>query len=82
MESVYDWVTLALFAGLIVLFLQRSAAERPSDSLVYYLIAGAGLAGVNQLGNHDMHFLAILGLVVVLAFIQWRLKPLSGWKAE
>ena len=24
METVYDWVTVAIFAGLIVLFLQRS----------------------------------------------------------
>jgi len=72
---VYDWVTVGLFAALIVLFLQRSAAERPSDSLLHYLIAAVGLAVVNQLGNHELHLLAVLGLVGVLAFIQWALKP-------
>lgn len=81
MKTVYDWITVALFAGLIVLFLQRSSAERPSDSLLHYLVAGVGLAGVNQLGNQEMHLLAIIGLILVLAFIQFTLKPLSGWKA-
>lgn len=28
METVYDWVSLAIFAGLIVLFLQRSTGDR------------------------------------------------------
>ena len=27
MEFVYDWVTVAIFAGLVVLFVQRSTAE-------------------------------------------------------
>lgn len=79
MESVYDWVTVALFAGLIVLFLQRSSSEQPSDSLWHYLAAGIGLAAVNQLGNNDQHLLAVLVLVGVFAFVQVTIKPLSGW---
>ncbi len=78
METVYDWVTLGLFAGLIVLFLQRSSAEEPSDSLVHYLIAGVGCAIVNYIGNEGNHVAAIIGLVGVLAFIQWKLKPLGA----
>ena len=78
MQTVYDWVTLGIFAGLIVLFLQRSTAEEPSDSLLHYLIAGVGCAIVNYLGNEGMDVAAIIGLVGVLAFIQWKLKPLSG----
>jgi len=78
MQTVYDWVTLGIFAGLIVLFLQRSTAEEPSDSLLHYLIAGVGCAIVNYLGNEGMHVAAIIGLVGVLAFIQWKLKPLSA----
>lgn len=80
METVYDWVTVALFAGLIVLFLQRSSADRPSDRLLHYLIAAAGFAGVNQLGNHGYHVLAVIGLIGILAFIQFTLKPMAGWK--
>ena len=77
MQTVYDWATLGIFAGLIVLFLQRSTAEEPSDSLLHYLIAGVGCAIVNYLGNEGMDVAAIIGLVGVLAFIQWKLKPLS-----
>lgn len=78
METVYDWVTLAIFAGLIVLFLQRSASEEPGDRLLHYLVAGAGLAVVNYLGNEENHVAAVLGLLAVLAFIQVTLKPLRG----
>ena len=77
METVYDWITLAIFAGLIVLFLQRSASENPRDSLVHYLIAGVGLAVVNYLGNEENHLVAVVALVGVLAFIQWALKPID-----
>lgn len=76
METVYDWVTLAIFAGLIVLFLQRSASEQPGDRLLHYLIAGAGLAVVNYLGNEENHLLAVIVLLAVLAFIHVTLKPL------
>ena len=27
METPYDWLTVGIFAGLIVLFMQRSTAE-------------------------------------------------------
>lgn len=81
MNTIYDWVTVALFAGLIVLFLQRSSAERPKDHLFHYLIASVGFAGVNQLGNHDYHLLAVLALVAVLAFIHFMLKPFEGWRS-
>lgn len=77
MKTVYDWVTLAIFAGLVVLFLQRSAAEVPQDRLLHYLIAGAGCAGVNYLGNQGMHLPAIIALVALLAFIQLTLKPIK-----
>lgn len=77
METVYDWITLAIFAGLIVLFLQRSASENPGDSLFHYLIAGVGLAVVNYLGNEENHLVAVIALVGVLAFIQRTLKPLD-----
>ncbi|MCL6730115.1 XrtV sorting system accessory protein [Sphingomonas hankyongi] len=78
MHTVYDWVTIAIFAGLLVLFLHRSSDEAPRDKLVHYLIAGAGCATVNYLGNEGMHLLAVLGLAGVLAFIQLTLRPLGA----
>ncbi|WP_118857264.1 XrtV sorting system accessory protein [Sphingomonas mesophila] len=81
METVYDWITVAIFAGLVVLFLQRSASEQPGDSLVHYLLAGVGLAFVNYLGNEENHLAAVIALVGVLAFIQWTLRPLDSAKS-
>ena len=53
METVYDWVTVAIFAGLVVLFLQRSSAEtEPRDSIWQYLAAAIGCAVANYLGNN------------------------------
>jgi hypothetical protein len=82
MKSVYDWVTVAIFAGLLVLFLQRSMAPEDTaeqDSIVTYLIAGVGCAIANYLGNKGMDIPAILLIVVTLAFVVRFLKPFGGW---
>ena len=77
METVYDWVSLAVFAGLIVLFLQRSTSERQEKdaSLLLYLAAGVGCAVANYLGNNGQHVVAILLLAATIAFIIFYLKP-------
>jgi hypothetical protein len=77
METVYDWVTLAIFAGLVVLFLQRSTADQSQKdaSLFYYLGAGVGCAAANYFGNHGQDAAAILLIVAALAVIFFILKP-------
>ena len=77
METMYDWVSLAIFAGLIVLFLQRSTGEHVEKdaSLIYYLGAGVGCAVADYLGNHGQDIVAILLLVATMAFIVFFLKP-------
>jgi hypothetical protein len=77
METIYDWVSLGIFAGLIVLFLQRSTSDRGEKdvSLLYYLGAGVGCAAVNYLGNNDQQVLAIAALVATIGFIFFFLKP-------
>ena len=84
METPYDWITIGIFAGLIVLFMQRSTAENRTvhDPLWMYLVAGAGCAVANYIGNKDMHMLAILAIVLTVAFIFHFLKPFSGWKSS
>ena len=54
MDTIFDWMSLAIFAGLIVLFLQRSTSEqRGKDvSLLYYLVLASGCAVANYFGNH------------------------------
>lgn len=87
METVYDWVTVAIFAGLVVLFMQRSSSPDPSDSLWQYLIASVGCATANWLGNRALklgdatsHLLAIAVLMGTLFFIYRVLKPFDNFK--
>ena len=83
METPYDWLTILVFAGLIVLFLQRSQGE-PRDELWQYLVAAIGCAGTNYLGNEAIknnalpyHFAAIALGFSTLAFIWYILQPFS-----
>lgn len=79
METVYDWVTLAIFAGLIVLFLQRSVSDRAEKdvSLLYYLAGGVGCAAANYFGNEGQHIIAVLILAATVAFVIFFLKPFN-----
>ena len=51
MENVYDWITVAIFVGLAVLFLQRSSEEEPRDKIYHYAPPAIGCAIANYLGN-------------------------------
>ncbi len=84
METPYDWITVGIFAGLIVIFLQRSVGEgEPQDSIWHYLPPAIGCAISNQLGNAALkedgsalfHLGGILGIVAVLAYIWYVIKP-------
>ena len=79
MDTVYDWLSLAIFAALIVLFLQRSTSEhREKDvSLLYYLGAGIGCAVANYVGNKGHDIVAVAILMGTLAFIAFFLKPFN-----
>lgn len=84
MQTVYDWATMIVFAGLIVLFLQRSQGE-PRDQLWQYLVAAVGCAATNYLGNEGVrltdttyHIAAVALGLATLAFIFVVLKPLDG----
>jgi hypothetical protein len=81
METPYDWSTIAVFAGLIVLFLQRSQGA-PRDHLWQYLVAAVGCAITNYFGNEALklensgyHIAAIATGLATLAFIWIALRP-------
>jgi hypothetical protein len=79
-QTVYDWLTIAIFAGLITLFLQRSSADEPKDKLYQYFPPAIGCAVANYLGNHDQDVIAILVIVAVAVYVWYVLKPLAHWK--
>lgn len=78
METVYDWVTIALFAGLIVIFLQRSVGHEEvedKDSIWLYMPPSVGLAAANYVGNEGYGLVAWLMIAGVCIFIQLVIKP-------
>lgn len=85
METPYDWITVGIFAGLIVLFMQRSTSENSDDiddPLWMYLAAGVGCAVANYIGNEGQHVLAIIAILATLAFVYHFLKPFRWPRAD
>jgi hypothetical protein len=78
MSTIFDFITLAIFAGLVVLFLQRSVGEAPpQDRLWQYLVASVGCAAANYIGNAGWPIPAIVVIVTTLAFIHYVLRPFA-----
>ena len=75
METVYDWLTVAFFSALVVLFLQRSAMDDPPDTIWHYMPPAIGCAVANWLGNEGYAFPAIGVLVAAMAYVWYVLKP-------
>jgi hypothetical protein len=77
MNTPYDWLTVAIFAGLTVLFLNRSVMDNPPDKVISYLPPAIGCAVVNYLGNEGMHLPAIVVLVIVGGYVVRVLNPFA-----
>ena len=78
METVFDWLTVGIFAGLVVLFLQRSVSPGPArDLILHYVPPAIGCALANYLGNNDQEVLAIAILAAVVVYTFLVLKPFS-----
>jgi hypothetical protein len=77
-ETVYDWITVAIFGGLVVLFLHRSVQpEEPQDTILHYLPPAVGCAVANWFGNPPQNqglvsFLIVLGVAIYVVLV---LKP-------
>ena len=84
METIYDWASMAVFAGLIVLFLQRSMAPgEPQDHILQYLPPALGCAFANYVGNKGQGLLSwqsILAGVILLAVLGYILHILKPFK--
>ena len=74
METVWDWITIIAFAGLVTLLLQRSSEDEPSDKLWQYLPPAIGCAVANYVGNEGQNWLAGALLLAVLVYTHKILK--------
>jgi len=74
METVWDWLTIFIFAGLVTLLLQRSSEDMPKDKLWQYLPAALACAAANYLGNQGVVWAAVLILVGLALYILLVLK--------
>lgn len=75
METIWDWLTVFAFAGLVTLMLNRSSEEVPRDRLIEYLPAAGGCAVINYLGNEGMVLYAVLLSIATIAYVFVVLKP-------
>lgn len=75
METIFDWLSVLLFCGLAVLYLQRSVAPEPTDKVWHYLPPAIGCAGANYLGNEGFTVVAVALLIATTAYIYHVLKP-------
>jgi hypothetical protein len=76
MNTAFDILTMAIFAGLIVLFLQRSVGEPPEgDAMWQYLVAAVGCAASNYVGNQGYTVIAVFMITATLIFILRVLRP-------
>jgi hypothetical protein len=84
MIAVVNLTTMAMFAGLVVMFLRRSldgkdwtvAGEQP-DSLVDYIAASIGLACASWINARGSVFLATLVLALVCIYVALALRPFA-----
>ena len=83
METIFDWASVGIFAGLMVLYLQRSISDSDHDDKIWHYGPPAiGCAVANQVGNiglkkssAPLQLLAIAALVMVIVYIFHILKP-------
>ena len=76
MKTIYDFVTIGIFAALAVVFLHRSTLDKPDRTPIWmYAVAAVGLAFANYLGNEQRPILAAILLVGVMAIIVQIVRP-------
>lgn len=66
MSTVYDWVTVLIFIGLLALYFLRQ--ERTDVPIARYMAAAAGCAFANYLGNENFQLAAWAVIAATLYF--------------
>lgn len=75
MQTIFDWLTIAAFAALVILFLQRSTQDEIVDSIWQYAPPSIACMAANWLGNNGYVFPALAVLAAGIAYVIVVLKP-------
>lgn len=78
MNTVYDWLTVAAFGALVVLFLHRSVEDKPRDHAYQYAPPVLGCPLANYLGNHGYDLLAVVVLLAIGVYVAFVLEPFGN----
>lgn len=76
MRTIFDWLSLVLFAALAILFLRRSVEGESVRSMWKYLPPAIACAVGNYVGNNGQALLAVLFFGFAVAFGLFVLKPM------
>lgn len=74
METVWDWITVMIFAGLVTLLIQRSQEEEPRDKLWQYAPPAIGCGVANYAGNEGYPVIAAALLLAIGYYVYAVLK--------
>lgn len=78
MKTIFDFLSIGLFAGLAILYLQRSAsAERDTIALWKYAVPAIGCGVSNYLGNNNQVIAAVVMIVASVIFSIVMLRPFT-----
>ncbi len=77
MKTVFDLVSLIMFAGLAILYLQRSASPQPdSIALWKYAVAAIGCATADYLGDQGHAVMSVVVFAALIVFALLMLRPM------
>ena len=83
MNTVFDWITIIIFAGLVTDFLQQSADDSARETPLWqYLLAAGGCALANWLGNGGHAAAAGAAIAATLAFVGYAYLRRRGPRAD
>jgi hypothetical protein len=76
LKTIYDLIAIGLFAGLAILFLQRSASRALDPIPIWkYGLPAVGCALADYLGDHDQMIASIAIFLVVAVYCVMALHP-------
>ena len=76
MKTIYDFVSIGIFAALVVVFLHRSTLDEKDQTPIWmYGLAAAGCAFANYLGNQQRPVLATALLIAVTVLVVQIVRP-------